>query len=116
MDIERHEHRHLDIVCDLNASAAASQAAEWADVKDQATWIEPLPGGVRVWLPAQSAELARDLARREAQCCGFLDIEVIVDPDKVKIDITSAAPDAVHLIDFLKDLPRDVADAGKGER
>lgn len=108
MNVERYEHRHLQIVCELNDSAAASRAAEWADVKEQAIATESLPNGVRVWLPAQSAELARDIARREAQCCGFLDIEVRTDDDKVRFDITSAVPGAVQLIEFLSGSPSEL--------
>lgn len=101
MEIGRYEHRHLELVCELDGAATASRADEWADVKKQALRTEHIPGGVRISLPLQSAELARDLARREAQCCGFLDITVTADDNEIKMDITSAVPAGVPLISFL---------------
>jgi hypothetical protein len=104
MEIERYEHKHLNLICELDGPAKHSQAGEWADVKEQALKVEKITGGVRVSLPPQSADLARDLARREAQCCGFLDISVVTDDNIVKIDITSAVPVEVPLIGFLGNL------------
>lgn len=102
--MERYEHRHLEIVCELSEPASVSRTAEWAQLKDQALGTDLIPGGVRLWLPARSGDLVRDLARREAQCCGFLDIEVVVQNDRVRLDITSAAPAAGRLVDFLSSL------------
>lgn len=109
MEIERYEHKHLNLICELDGSAAASRVGEWADIKDQALGTERIPGGVRILLPAQSAELARDLARREAQCCGFLDISVTTDDNQVRMDITSAVPTDVPLISFLRSLAGELA-------
>jgi hypothetical protein len=105
MEIERYEHKHLNLICELDGTAAAFRAGEWADLKEQALEVEKIDGGVRVFLPAQSAGLARDLARREAQCCGFLDISVMTDDNKVRMDITCAVPVEVPLISFLGNLP-----------
>lgn len=104
MEIERYEHKHLNLICELDGPAKTCRTGEWTDVKKQALGIERIPGGVRLFLPSRSADLARDLARREAECCGFLDISVIIDHNQVMMDITSAASTDVPLINFLGSL------------
>lgn len=105
MEIERYEHKHLNLICELDGPATAFRAAEWADLKEQALEVAEITDGVRLYLPARSADLARDLSRREAQCCGFLDISVITDDNIVKLDITCAVQVEVPLISFLLNLP-----------
>lgn len=107
---ERYEHRNLDVACELGAPGTASpteewtrRTQEWADVKAGAIGTDLIPGGVRVWLLAGSADMARDLARREAMCCGFLDIEVAEAGGRVRLDITTAAQAVAPLIEFLSD-------------
>jgi hypothetical protein len=105
---ERYEHRSLEVACDLGEPDAASptgewtrRTEEWADVKAGAIGTDLIPGGVRIWLPAELADVARDLARREAMCCGFLDIEVAGAAGRVRLDITTAARAVAPLIEFL---------------
>jgi hypothetical protein len=101
METERYAHQELDGSCRLGEPEVATRAEEWGLVKDRSVGSELIPGGVRVWLPPESGDMVRDLVRREAQCCGFLDIEVAMPDGRVRLDITSAAPAAAELIDFL---------------
>jgi hypothetical protein len=101
METERYEHKNLDVACNLGESDTAIRTEEWNQLKEQAIGTEPIPGGVRLWLPAESDGLVRDLARREALCCGFLDIEVAMQDGQMRLEITSAAPVAAPLIEFL---------------
>lgn len=103
METERYEHRHLDMACQLGESDTVTRMEEWATVRGRSVRTELISGGVRVWLPTESGDLVRDLARREAQCCGFLDIEVAVQGDQVRLDITSTARSTAPLIQFLSE-------------
>ena len=66
---------------------------------------DTIPGGARLWLRPTAWESARDLASREADCCGFLDLDLAGDADRVHLDVTSPAEDA-PLIAWLVGLER----------
>jgi hypothetical protein len=51
-----------------------------------------------MWLRPDARKAAEDLARREAGCCGFLDLELALNDDRLRLDITSLAPDAAPVI------------------
>ena len=88
----RYEHRHLDVVCDLNAVGQGARAAEWRRLLDSAgLGVTRVDGGARLWLRPDAAAAAEDLIRREASCCGFLDFELTTDGDRLRLDITSVA-------------------------
>lgn len=102
MTTERYEHRHLDVVCELGGRDVATRTEEWLQIKSQSLGTEPITGGVRMWLPGELADTVRGLAQAEAQCCGFLDIEVTTQDGRVRLDITSAAQAAAPIIEFLR--------------
>jgi hypothetical protein len=95
-------HRHLDVSCELEADDAGARTEEWRRLREEAgLGSDPIDGGTRLWLRADAREAAEDLAGREAACCGFLDLDVAVDGDRLRLDITSLAPEAAPLIALL---------------
>jgi hypothetical protein len=98
-------HRHQDLVCDLGPDDAATRAAEWSDLHQEALTTEAVDGGSRLWLEPEVAQSAADLARREAMCCGFLDIDLRREGDLLRLDITSPVPGAQHLIALMIGTP-----------
>lgn len=99
MDIVRYRHRHLDVACGLDASGAAVRSAGWARLRqDAGLRVDPIPGGARLWLRPEARETAGQLAEAEAACCGFLDIELELDGHRLRLDITSPAPEAGPVI------------------
>lgn len=101
----RHEHRHLDVVCQLGQAEAAARTTEWQTLREVVLESKAIPGGIRLWLPVDALRVAQDLARREAECCGFLDIELVGEGERLRLDITSAAPDAAPVIAAITDPP-----------
>jgi hypothetical protein len=105
-----YEHRSLDVACELEAGAAGAQRVEWRRLREDAgLGAEAIPGGARIWLRADAWEAADDLARREARCCGFLDMDVIVEENRVRLDITSPAVGAGPVISALAGIESDGA-------
>lgn len=101
----RYDHRSLDVACELDTAGMETRGAEWHELR--AAWAgraEAIPGGTRLWLAAGAWDAADDLARREAACCGFLDFEVVADGGRVRLDITSPAPEARAVITVLAGL------------
>lgn len=91
--------RHLDLACSLDGSAIGKRLSEWRELRDRfALGAEAIPGGARLRLRPDASEAARDLARQEAACCGFLDFDLVFDGGCPHLDITSAALDATGII------------------
>lgn len=95
----RYEHRHLEIACDLDRSEAGTRAEEWRQLQaDSGEGAERIAGGARLWVEAGGLQAVEDLVRRESECCGFLDLEVSVQGDRVRVDITSPVGGAEAVI------------------
>lgn len=104
----RREHRHLTVACDLEAAGAEARVAEWQALRDAyELGAETIPGGARMWLATDAAPLAESLVRREAGCCGFLDFDMATEDGRVRLDITSPAPQGAQVAVFLAGLNRD---------
>jgi hypothetical protein len=98
----RYQHRTLDVACELGAADSPGRAAEWRRLREEAgLGATSIPGGARLWLRPTAADVARDLVRREAACCGFLDLELAADGDRLHLDVTSPAPGAGPVIAYL---------------
>jgi hypothetical protein len=111
----RYEHRHLDVACDLAAAELGARAGEWRELRDSAgLGAIRIDRGARLWLRPDAAAVAEDLARREAGCCGFLDIELGPDGDRLRLDITSPAPYGDEVAAVLAGLDRDGPERGHG--
>ena len=98
----RYQHRSLDVACELGAAESPGRAGEWRRLREEAgLGAISIPGGARLWLRATAADVARDLVRREAACCGFLDLELAADGDRLRLDVTSPASGAGTMIAYL---------------
>lgn len=94
-----HQHRHLDVACDLDAGNARAQVGEWERLQaDYGLGAEVVPGGARLWLRAEARSAAEELVAREAACCGFLDIDLVAEGDRLRVELTSPAPAAAPVI------------------
>ncbi|MGI9015965.1 MAG: hypothetical protein ACR2HR_02480 [Euzebya sp.] len=91
----------IPIACSLSADDAANQVLEWTDLQRHVLSTQVLPHGVVMTLPLELAEVIEDLARREAACCGFLDITTTQMPDHVRLQITSEQDQALPVIQML---------------
>lgn len=98
MDPIRYAHRHADVACQLDSNDAVCRVAEWQRLRASALGSTAIPKGIRLWLPVETLKVADELARREAECCGFLDIELAEDGGLLRLDIISVASDAAPII------------------
>jgi hypothetical protein len=103
-----YEHQHVDVACNLDAAEMGTRAAEWRRLRESlGLGADPVPGGARLWLRPDAWETASDLARREADCCGFLDFDLVSDGDRIHLDIRSPAPEALGVVACLAGLEDD---------
>lgn len=95
-----HEHRHLDVACELQtAEEMQARAAAWQRLREEdGLGSDSLPGGARLWLRPTAWDAAANLAQREAACCGFLDFDLVIEDTRVRLDITSPVPEAQPVI------------------
>ncbi len=91
----------IPIACSLTTSEAAIQALEWSDLGTRLLRSDRLDHGVSLTFPVDMAESVKDLAAREAECCGFLSIATSLDGQTVRLEITSDNPDHQPVIDVL---------------
>jgi hypothetical protein len=98
MDTVRYRHRDLDVACELEKTEVGNRVDEWRSLRERALGTESIPDGARLWLHADQWAAAEDLSRREAACCGFLDIELAAEGDRVRLDLTSEAATAGAIV------------------
>lgn len=79
----------------------AGQALEWHDLQHLAIEVAALETGARMTFPATLAAAVEDLARREAACCGFLELTSEVENDLLTLSVTTANPDGLAAISML---------------
>ena len=91
----------IPIECSLPTAEAANQALEWSDLGTRLLRSDRLDDGVSLTFPAEMADSVKDLAVREAECCGFLSIATSLDGQTVRLEITSDNPDHQPVIDVL---------------
>lgn len=89
------------IACRLTPDEVTAQLGEWERLRSSATSVVPVAGGWSMRFPTGLADEVADLARREAACCSFLDLDTTVDGDSVRLDITSSHDEAGGVIDLL---------------
>lgn len=95
-------HSRLDVACSLGAGEAGTRVDEWRRLHESAgLGVERIEGGVRLWLRPGAREAAADLARRESECCGFLDFYLVPEGGRDRLDITSTVPEAGPAIESL---------------
>lgn len=90
-----YRHTGTDIVCTLGTGGAAARMDEWLNLRETSGLdVEEIDGGLRLWLEPGAASAAADVARRESQCCGFLDFRLVAEGGRLRLDVTSPAPEA----------------------
>lgn len=89
------------IACSLPARESRDQIGEWRALIDHQTTMERVDGGYAVTYHPDVTPVVEDLARREAACCGFLDIVTTPTEDGVRLVMTSGNPDAIPVIALL---------------
>jgi len=89
------------IACSLPARESRDQIGEWQALIDRKMATERVDGGYAVTYHPDVTPEVQDLARREAACCGFLDIATTTTEDGIRMIIRSDSPDALSVIDLL---------------
>ncbi len=107
MTFARYQHRDVDVACTLGAADASSRLLQWQLLRDEdGLGSEALPNGARIWFRPEAQARVDELAYREAECCGFLDLHIWLDGDRLTLDVTSPAEEAVPVIALLAGLDR----------
>lgn len=89
----------------MGTGDASEQLLGWADLQHRASGVIAIDGGVQMTLPSSMASQVRDLVRREASCCAFLTLDITLDGDCLKLEVTAASPDALPVISLLAGIP-----------
>ena len=95
----------LAVACTLTKKGAVDQAQEWTDLHQHVIDVESVPGGARMSFPIEFESLIAGLARREATCCAFLDINTSTAGGKLVVEVTSSNPEALPVISLLAGVP-----------
>jgi len=94
-----YRHTSTDVVCTLGIGDGATRVDEWRRLRETAGLeVEDVAGGLRLWLDAGAGREAADLARRESECCLFLDFHLASDGGRLHLDVTSPLPEAGAVI------------------
>jgi hypothetical protein len=91
----------IGAACNLSEEDLRRRVAEWRALRDRATSVTPIEGGVVLQLPANEpiSDVA-DLAGREIECCPFYSFALHVDGTGRRLHIT-AGPGGERAIDGL---------------
>jgi hypothetical protein len=89
------------IACSLPARESRDQIGEWRALVDHQKTSQRVDGGYAVTYQSDVTLVVQDLARREAACCGFLDIDATPTEDGIRLVMTSENPEAMPVIDLL---------------
>jgi hypothetical protein len=102
--------RDVVVACDLTPVQATDRLGAWQDLRARfATGSGPIDGGARLWLRPEGAADAEALAREEATCCAFLDIEVAIVNGRLRVDLTCPVPEGESVARALVGLRDDPA-------
>lgn len=94
----------MDITCSLLGAAADAQLGAWGDLGGSLRRSARADDGIRLWFDRQVEARLREIAVKEKDCCPFLDLDVVVDGDAVRLEITTELADARPVIDALGEL------------
>lgn len=112
-DTVSYRHSGTEVACSLGPADAVTRVEEWRSLRELAgLGVEAIEGGLRLWVRPDAYAAASDLARREAECCGFLDFELAREGDRARLDVTSPVREAAAVI---RGLIGGEARAGIGE-
>ncbi len=76
--------------CSLESADLPQRLAEWKIVRDHASLVETVPGGIRLRFEADEpmASIA-DLVAREAECCGFYRFGLTIEGSTRQLEVTT---------------------------
>jgi MerR family transcriptional regulator, copper efflux regulator len=93
--------RLIGASCSLGAAEMKERLASWRALRDRATDVQPITGGVRLGLaPDEGLDEVARLVALESACCAFYDFALRVGGTSRELKI-SAGPDgtaAVHAL------------------
>lgn len=89
------------IACSLPARESRDQIGEWRALAERALSTEAVAGGYAVTFGLDAAQTVEDLARREAACCGFLDIQTHRTEREIRLLVRSDNAEALPVIELL---------------
>ncbi len=96
------ERRLIPVSCTLPTEDARTQADEWVDLVRNATEVRRTEMGASLALPANLFDAASDLAKREAQCCSFLQFELSEVADEAfTLTVLTETADGVEAINSI---------------
>ena len=87
------------VVCTLTRQALTERVLAWHDLAALAITAERIESGVASTYPLDLHVAIVDLAEREHDCCGsWLDAEVIVEGQHVRLELTTVNPNGLPMI------------------
>jgi hypothetical protein len=89
MDRTQVPHRTTDVACALGGAELGPRIAEWRRLRSSAVSVERTGTGARLWLGSAERDHAARLVHEEADCCGFLDFDLVAESGLVRLDVTS---------------------------
>ena len=91
----------IPVACSISTPEAANQALEWSDLGARLLGFDRLDDGLLLTFPGDMADRVKNLAAREAECCGFLSITTSLSEQTVRLEIKSGNPDHQPVIEEL---------------
>lgn len=92
------EERLIGAACTLGAVEMKERLAAWRGLRDRATEVQPITGGVRLGLaPDEALDDVARLVALEAACCAFYDFSLNVGGPSRELAI-SAGPDGAGAV------------------
>lgn len=94
----------MEITCNLVGAAADAQLGAWGDLGRSLRRSARVDDGLRLWFDRDVEARLREIAVKEKDCCPFLDLDVALEGDAARLDITTELADARPVIDALGEL------------
>jgi hypothetical protein len=94
-------HSPQAIACTLDAAEVQTRIDEWTSLASDFRRHATTSSGATLWFDPTAEGTLRSLAAKEAACCAFLRLDVHPEDRAVRLDITSAQPEARPVIDLL---------------
>jgi hypothetical protein len=90
--VERDADGLLGASCTLGAADISARIAEWASLRERASSVRPIDGGLALTLPAEVpiSDVA-DLATRESECCSFYAFTLRIEGPRRELLISAGA-------------------------
>lgn len=84
--------RMIGAACTLDAARLRERLRDWRELRDRATHIESVPGGIRLAFSANEPMGAvAELAAAESECCAFYTFTLQVDGPTRQLEISAGA-------------------------